>query len=759
MTSHTLKHKKITPENTEAPHIKEEDQSFNLDDNDIIDFFNTVVTRKDPSPSKSPQEKNYPINSTDEWSQAFVWDNDIRRANQLIFGHKGFKKNQLEVINAAKAKRDVLGVLPTGSGKSLTFQISAITDKGITFAIMPLLSLTLDQTNYLEVIGVNALFFKSGMDTYSLRSDLLRIKSETKLVYLTPEKLAQTNELMTLLEELYTTNRLARFVIDEAHCISQWGKEFRRDYLGLSILRKRFPDVPILALTATATPITRDDICMKLGLQNPVIIQGKFGRDNIFYEVRPKVKIQSVIKDITTFIREVYPSESGIIYCSSKRECEQLSKNLKSNSQIQCGYYHGGMGDVERKLVQQEWMENKIQLVVATTAFGLGINKPNVRYIIHYSMPKSMEYYVQECGRAGRDGLTSHCIMYYDITDKKVHDYLLLQGKEQHESSAVMKYAQSNIHRMIEYCEELYICRRQIQAEYFKEEFVETECKSMCDNCKLRKSSGVLKFFNKEAKIMVDLLRDVIDRRKRITLLQLVHYLHGKNRHNVLYIEGPSMIKFFGTLKDTPLNVLRTIIIKLLINNVLREDLCQVKEKAVAYLELDENELALELEELVISFVVGKPVTHKNLRELLQKEVFRFCFPVSQKPIKASPDKKKELDVLKNSEIRSKLKDKDIKYLTDKLMYEKVKLGLKNKTDKKFIDSVFNFQSIIEITNNIPKDLYELRLILEKKNWMGEEEAVFIKYGGHFIHVIAKYLNVCLISTKPLYTLTTEELP
>ena len=688
--------------------------------------------------------------SKEDWSKPFPWDKAIQKANREIFCHESFKENQLEVINAAKSGRDVLTIMPTGSGKSLTFQLCAVTDKGITFIIMPLLSLTIDQTNGLKLLGVNAIFFKSGIQTSELRELIMKSERLPKIIYLTPEKLVQTQDFIELLEELNKKGLLSRFVIDEAHCISQWGREFRPDYLNLSRLRNKFENVPILALTATATPVIRNDIIQKLNMKKPVIIQGKFGRPNIYFEVKPKFRVRNLMDDIGNFIKTKYPSDCGIMYCTSKRECEDAVRVLRTNYKISCDFYHGGMCDKDKRDVQRQWMEEKVKLVIATIAFGLGIDKANVRYVIHYSMPKSMECYIQECGRAGRDGLPSHCLTYYDINDKKVHEYLLAQGKKSHEGPVIMKYVQSNIHKMIDYCEEQYICRRQMQFEYFGEPFSLSDCENGCDNCKFRKGRGILKIFQKEARLAVDLIHDIIRQNRQITLLQTVCYLHGKNKTKLDCFTSYGAKRFYGCLKLLSFSVIRSIMIKLLVNRVLREDLYQGKQSILAYLEFGKREKLFTSGNLTIKVMVN------NDAKLVQENPKEFH--LTSRPYAPSKTKLEDpffslayvskgriKDTLKTSDIKNIMQESDISAIIGRLKYIRQELILKNEDNKKLLYELFTSEVFLNIANNLPRDTTQLRQIIETHKWSLNEEQAFDKYGKYFIYELAHYINVYIL--------------
>jgi bloom syndrome protein len=272
-------------------------------------------------------------------------------------------------------------------------------------------------------------------------------------------------------------------VIDEVHCVSHWGQDFRKDYLQLDFLKEKYPKVPLLCLTATATIKVKDDIVKRLKIEKDyAFFQSSFNRPNLIYEIRDRKQFKNVNDDLVQMLRTRFRGKSGIIYCISRKECEKLAEVLKRNYQMKCDFYHAELSHAKRKEVQDRWMRDEIQVIIATIAFGMGINKKDVRFVIHYSMPKSLEGYVQECGRAGRDQQRAECIMYYQYSDRKRNDFFILTNQG---SSGSRK--NENLHALysiLDYCEEPHLCRRKMQLLFLGEEFDESRCQGMCDNCR-----------------------------------------------------------------------------------------------------------------------------------------------------------------------------------------------------------------------------------------------------------------------------------
>ena len=385
-----------------------------------------------------------------------------------IFGYDTFRPLQLEVIENVLAHRDTLAIMPTGGGKSLCYQIPALLFDGLTVVVSPLISLMKDQVEQLRALGVPALFLNSSLspEEYQDNIGFLR-RGEIKLLYVAPETLL-TPRLFSLLGEL----KIACLTIDEAHCISEWGHDFRPEYRQLVEVRHRFPEAVCLALTATATVRVRADICKMLGFTTSNEFVASFNRDNLYIEVVPKrdAFIQTI------HFLEKHKDQSGIIYCFSRRQVDELTQAL-----VNKGYsalpYHAGLEDPERRHNQEAFSRDDAQIIVATIAFGMGINKSNVRFIVHYDLPKSIEGYYQEIGRSGRDGLPAHCLLLYSYADAAKLRYFINQkeGEERQVSD-------QHLEAMVRYAEDEINCRRKPLLNYFGEAYSALNCGN-CDNC------------------------------------------------------------------------------------------------------------------------------------------------------------------------------------------------------------------------------------------------------------------------------------
>jgi ATP-dependent DNA helicase RecQ len=387
------------------------------------------------------------------------------------FGYDQFRPGQRQVIESVLKNQDVLVVMPTGGGKSLCYQLPALLKLGVTVVVSPLIALMQDQVDSLKDNGIPATCLNSSFDYETLRRrEAALLNGDIKLLYVSPERLVSPGFLQ-LLEQLSQRVGISCFAIDEAHCVSEWGHDFRPEYRQLSILRSHFPQVATMALTATATERVRQDILQQLMLRDPLIHVSSFNRHNLFYEVRPKGK--DAYRDLLQQVRS--HSGSGIIYCLSRRQVDELAIRLAQDGELVLPY-HAGLSDEVRRENQTRFIRDDVRLMVATIAFGMGINKPDVRFVIHYDLPRNLESYYQESGRSGRDGEPAHCTIYFSYRDVATVDYLINQKTSEDEQ----RIARQQLRQMIDYAEST-VCRRQIQLSYFGETLSQT-C-DRCDNC------------------------------------------------------------------------------------------------------------------------------------------------------------------------------------------------------------------------------------------------------------------------------------
>lgn len=386
-----------------------------------------------------------------------------------VFGYNAFRFTQEKIIDDILTKKDVLGLMPTGGGKSLCYQIPALCSEGTAIVISPLIALMKDQVDSLKLMNVKAAYLNSDTeeDQQWQVMELLR-RQELKLLYISPERLfSRGAQLLHFLEDL----SISLFAIDEAHCISNWGHDFRPEYLQLAELKKRFPTVPVAAFTATADKVTRQDILKRLELKEPQIYMSSFNRPNLSYFIQPK---QNAFMHLLRFL-EKWKGESGIIYCLSRNSVEDLAEKLK-----EAGYaarpYHAGLDKSVKEKHQELFMKDDVKIIVATIAFGMGVNKTNVRYVVHMDLPKNLESYYQETGRAGRDGLKSEALLFYSSGDaSKLRYFARIDGNEKQTEIMLKKLDQ-----IVKFCE-TNSCRRKQILNYFDEAH-ENHCGN-CDFC------------------------------------------------------------------------------------------------------------------------------------------------------------------------------------------------------------------------------------------------------------------------------------
>ena len=465
---------------------------------------------------------------------------NINQVLKQFFGYTSFRKNQKEIIEAVMSGNDTLVLMPTGGGKSICYQIPALCMEGTAVVVSPLISLMKDQVESLRENGIEAAALNSGIS--STEEAVIRRKclsGALKLIYISPEK------LLSEIPFLFSHIRISLFAIDEAHCISHWGHDFRPEYTQLGVLHEHFPTVPVMALTATADKVTRKDIVSQLNLRNPAIFISSFDRPNLSLEVKKGYDQKQKLRFIVNFIKG-RPNEPGIIYCLSRKNSEKVAAELLKNG-ISALVYHAGLSTEKRNETQEMFKNDAVDVVCATIAFGMGIDKSNVRWIIHYNMPKSLESFYQEIGRAGRDGYPAETILFYSYGD-------IVQLSMFAEQSGQKEINIEKLHRMQEYAESS-ICRRRILLNYFGEQ-TDEDCDN-CDNCK-----NPPKMF--DGTILIQKALSAIARTKEnVRLATVIEILKGIMSPDVMR-NGYDRIKTFGAGRDITTALWRDYILQML---------------------------------------------------------------------------------------------------------------------------------------------------------------------------------------------------
>ncbi|MBI5076093.1 MAG: DNA helicase RecQ [Nitrospirae bacterium] len=592
----------------------------------------------------------------------------MNEALRTVFGFEAFRPNQEEIIKNIMARRDVFAVMPTGGGKSLCYQLPSKMLEGTAVVISPLIALMKDQVDAARENGISAAFINSSMSQKEITDACISLKQcKTKLLYIAPERFAMP-EFLQFLRGL----TLSLFAIDEAHCISEWGHDFRPDYLGLSVIPNEFSDVPIAAFTATATSKVQEDIIGKLGLRSPFIVRASFNRSNLFYEVRPKTKVNLQILEFL----QSRKGESGIIYRTTRDSVMEMAEFLSSHG-IKALPYHAGLSSMERNNHQDAFSRDEIQVIVATIAFGMGIDKSNVRFVIHADLPKNIENYYQETGRAGRDSDPAHCLLFFSRGDiPKIRYFIDMMPDDIERTIAIEK-----LNKVVEYAEHA-VCRRRRLLGFFGETYQEDNCRT-CDIC-----TGVVQRtdITKDAQIIMSAVSRTGQRFGAGHISDIVSGADTKKVWELRHNE----IKTFGAGKDKNKQHWRFLINELLAQEMLIQE--------------------------------GHP------------------YPILKLTPKGSDvlyGKAEAAAISRHTEPKTKHSSDTHSVEYDEALFVKLRLRRKEIASTNNVPPyiIFSDKTLREISCNLPESLQEMRRI----NGVGDQKLE--QYGASFISVVREYLR------------------
>jgi ATP-dependent DNA helicase RecQ len=517
---------------------------------------------------------------------------DITHALRRAFGFDAFRPGQESVVQDVLKGRDVLALMPTGGGKSLCYQLPALMQRGVSLVISPLIALMQDQVRQLQDNGIAATFVNSSLESEEIAARLSGlVRGDYKLVYLAPERLVLREFLDGPLSRLSQGPGINAFVVDEAHCVSEWGHDFRPEYRQLSTLRRRHPLIPILAFTATATPRVRTDIIAQLALRDPAVHLTSFNRPNLFYRVRLKTK-----RSYSELLAQAREGGAGIVYCLSRRRVDELATELRSHG-IRALPYHAGLAAQTRRDNQEAFIRDDVQVIVATIAFGMGINKPDVRWVIHYDLPKSLESYYQESGRAGRDGDPARCTLYFGASDIRTAEFLIQQKVDQNTGAPLeneQRIARQQLRQVLNYAESTE-CRRAIQLHYFDERFA-GPC-GACDNCC---EARAVQDSSVDARQFLSCIARLAQRGERFGSAYIIEILRGA-RTRRLMDRGHEALSVYGIGKHRSVSEWRA-----LARSLLHQRLLDQSQDGYSVLSLNESSWQVLREQRAV--IVAEPM-------------------------------------------------------------------------------------------------------------------------------------------------------